>query len=126
MSGLDPRPGGKVTPPSEEADMAEHPADDRRFTVRDAPDLGRFELVEDGEVIGVADYVIRGDTVEMPHTTIRADRRGEGLGDVLVAGAVADLTGRGLRITASCWFVADYLARHPELARTAPTTRIDG
>ena len=90
-----------------------------RLEVRDAPDRSRFELLEDGELLGVADYVVRGDTAEMPHTTIRADRRGEGLGDVLVAGAVQALTRRGLEITASCWFVADHLARNP-------TMRVDG
>jgi predicted GNAT family acetyltransferase len=83
--------------------------------VRDAPERGRFELVEDGEVIGIADYSVHGDVAVMPHTVIDPDRRGQGLGDVLIAGALADLASeRGLRIDARCWFVADYLQRHPE------------
>src|SRR3954452_6488982 len=87
--------------------------------VRDAPDRSRFELVEDGTVIGIAEYVVSDDVAVMPHTEIAADRRGGGLGDVMVAGAIAELTGRGLRIDARCWFVADYLQRHPEAGATA-------
>ena len=87
--------------------------------VRDAPERSRFELVDDGEVVGVADYSVRGDVAVMPHTVIDPQRRGEGLGDVLVAGAVAELVGRGLSIDARCWFVADYLDRHPEAGTAA-------
>ena len=83
--------------------------------VRDAPQRSRFELVDGDLVVGIADYEVRGDVAVMPHTVIDSARRGQGLGDVLVAGALADLAGRrGLRIDARCWFVADYLQRHPD------------
>lgn len=82
--------------------------------VLDAPERGRFELLEDGAVIGFADYrVADGGRVVMPHTVIDVDRRGEGLGDVLVGVAVAALRARGLEIVPTCWFVADHLQRHP-------------
>ena len=91
----------------------------QHLEVRDAPDRSRFELVDDGVVIGIADYSVQGDVAVMPHTVIDPDRRGQGLGDVLLAGALPELVGRGLRIDARCWFVADYLQRHPEAGAAA-------
>src|SRR3954471_14473883 len=87
--------------------------------VRDVPAQSRFELVDDGVVIGIADYSVRDGVAVMPHTVIDHDRRGQGLGDVLVAAAVAELAGRGLRIDAQCWFVFDYLSRTPGAAPAA-------
>ena len=52
--------------------------------VRNAEERGRYELVRDGEVVGIADYRIEGDEVVFPHTEIRSDLRGQGLGEVLV------------------------------------------
>ncbi len=84
------------------------------MTVVDVPERQRFELRRDGEVLGYAEYRdIGGDVVEMPHTVISPAHRGEGLGDVLVAGAVQQLHDRDLGIVPTCWFVADYLQRHP-------------
>ncbi len=82
-----------------------------RFVVRDDPDHQRFELLEAEEVLGFADYSIHADIAVIPHTFIQPHRRGEGLGDVLVAGAVDQLRSRGLSIQPQCGFVADYLDR---------------
>ena len=74
-----------------------------------------LESVEGGatSVVGFADYEVRGNVAVMPHTVISSDRRGHGLGDVLVGAAVQELRDRGLTIDPVCWFVADYLERHP-------------
>jgi predicted GNAT family acetyltransferase len=96
-----------------------HEPADRNLTVRDHPEESRFELLDGDVVVGFADYRVRGDVAVMPHTVIDPSRRGEGLGDVLVAGALEELDGRGLRIEPACWFVADHLRRHPEAARVA-------
>lgn len=83
-------------------------------SVRESPDGSRFELVEDDRVIGVTDVRIDGDVAVMPHTVIDGSRRGQGLGDLLVGAAVTELASRGLRVVPTCWFVADYLERHPD------------
>ena len=63
--------------------------------VRDNPTRSRFELLDGDQVIGFAEYhPVRADVVEMPHTVIEAARRGQGLGDVLLRGALAELSGR--------------------------------
>lgn len=83
-------------------------------TVRHVPDSSRYELVEDGTVIGRAEYRSRGEDLVFPHTVIDRERRGEGLGEVLVQGALDDVRRRGRRIVPACSFVAEFVDRHPE------------
>jgi len=84
--------------------------------VRRNDEGGRYELVLDGEVVGIADFVMVGDVMVLPHTVIVPERRGEGLGDVLVQGVLADASERGNAVDPRCWFVREYLDRHPEAA----------
>ncbi|MDP1818383.1 MAG: GNAT family N-acetyltransferase [Acidimicrobiales bacterium] len=86
------------------------------LTVRDAQDRSRYELLDGHTVVGVADYRLVGDDIVFPHTEIASHLRGQGLGDVLMAGVVDALQGSGRRVVPQCWFVADYLERHPEHA----------
>jgi predicted GNAT family acetyltransferase len=81
----------------------------------------RYELRIDGELVGIADYVMDADTMVLPHTVIDAARRGQGLGDLLVAGVLADARERGNTVDPQCWFVREYLDRHPEAAPRAGT-----
>ena len=76
----------------------------------------RYELVLDGEVAGIADFVMVGDVMVLPHTVIDPGRRGQGLGDLLVEGVLADARERGNTVDPQCWFVREYLDRHPEAA----------
>ena len=82
----------------------------------DRPEAGRFELLVDGEVAGVAEYHARGDVVVVPHTEIAVDRRGQGLGAVLVAGVLDELRRRGARVVPRCWYVAEFIEAHPAYA----------
>ena len=76
----------------------------------------RYELVEDGVVIGFADYQVRGETVVFPHTVIDPDRRGEGLGAVLVRGALDEVRPTGHKVVPACWYVGQFIDSHPEYA----------
>ena len=83
--------------------------------VRRAEERGRYELYVDGELTGVADYHPEpGGAVVLPHTEIAADRRGRGLGAVLVRGVLDDLRAEGRTVVPRCWYVAEYIAGHPE------------
>jgi predicted GNAT family acetyltransferase len=77
---------------------------------------GRYELTIDGELVGIADFVIDGSTVELPHTEIDPARRGRGLGAILVKGALDDIRARGATVIPSCWYVRQYIDDHPEEA----------
>jgi predicted GNAT family acetyltransferase len=83
-------------------------------TVRHNEERSRYELVIDDQVVGIADYVLRGDQVVMPHTEIAASRRGQGLGAVLVAGALDDVRRTGRTVVPSCWFVAEFIDQNDD------------
>lgn len=87
---------------------------DVAFEVRNNPENSRYELVVDGDLAGIADYSIIGDRVVIPHTEIQHRRRGQGLGAVLVRGALEDVRSTGRSVVPTCWFVARFIDEHPE------------
>lgn len=82
--------------------------------VRNNTAASRYELYVDDELVGIADYRIEGDRVIFPHTEVRPDKQGSGLGAELVRGALDDVRADGRRIVASCWYVARFVDTHPE------------
>ena len=84
------------------------------MTVHHEPGKSRYELLVDGALVGVADYVVRGGVLVFHHTEIERSRRGEGLGAVLVQGALDDVRERGQTVVPTCWYVAEFLDLHPE------------
>ena len=81
--------------------------------VRNNPEAGRYELLVDERVVGVADYVLRGDVVVLPHTEINPSLQGQGLGAKLVRGVLDDVRAQGRTVVPSCWYVAQYIDEHP-------------
>lgn len=86
--------------------------------VRRNDDRGRYELFVDGEMVGIADFTVSadGEVATFPHTVISPERRGTGLGDILVRGALDDVRGRVSKVVPACWFVADFIEGHSEYA----------
>lgn len=94
--------------------------------VRDNPAKSRYELIEDGKLLGVADYrpmgtAIPGDPpvpprLAFPHTEIVPPRRNQGLGHRLVKGALDDVRRKGAKVVPYCWFVAEFIEENPEYA----------
>lgn len=84
--------------------------------VIDRPDQHRYELVDDGRVVGFAEYrsVPGEDTLEFPHTVIDPAERGRGLGEILVTGAMSDVRQKGATVLPTCWFVAQWFDHHPD------------
>jgi predicted GNAT family acetyltransferase len=74
---------------------------------------GRYELHVDGDLAGIADYTERDDVIVLPHTEIDTSRRGQGLGAVLVQGALDDLRPTGKKVVPSCWYVAQFIDENP-------------
>jgi predicted GNAT family acetyltransferase len=74
----------------------------------------RYELVRGGEVLGFLLYRIEPDAVVLVHTDVDPAYEGQGLGSVLVKGALDDLRERGVRAVPLCPFVRAYIRRHPE------------
>ncbi len=84
--------------------------------VRHDEEQSRYELLIDGELIGVADYQADGAVLVFPHTEIVAMHRGHGLGEVLVRAAMDDVRSRGQVVVPLCWYVRDFLVANPDYA----------
>jgi predicted GNAT family acetyltransferase len=84
--------------------------------VQDDPDELRYELRLDGEFGGEIRYRLQPDAIVLVHTEVSPSLEGRGMGARLVAGALDDIRGRGLRVVPLCPFVAAYIRRHPEYA----------
>jgi len=82
--------------------------------VRHNAEAARYELYVDGVLTGIADYRIEGDRIVFPHTEIKASQRGNGLGAVLVRGALDDVIPSGRAVVPRCWYVAQFIDEHPE------------
>ncbi len=83
--------------------------------VQNAPDRNRYEITQDGKLAGFAEYLlVRDDRIVFTHTEIDPAFGGQGLGTVLVAGALADARDRELQIVPICPFVAKYVHEHHE------------
>jgi len=87
--------------------------------VRNNREQLRYELVIDDEVVGIAEYRVVGDVVVFPHTEIERSRRGQGLGAQLVQQALDDVRTTNRRVRPQCWYVAEFIAEHPEYADLA-------
>jgi hypothetical protein len=85
-------------------------------TVRDAPERSRYEILVDGELVGIADYEDAGETRVFPHTFVEPAWRGRGLAEELVRSALDDVRASGRRIVPACWYVAQFVDRHPAYA----------
>ncbi|CAN5569551.1 MAG: N-acetyltransferase [Acidimicrobiia bacterium] len=75
----------------------------------------RYEVLVDGALAGFT--VARegqDDVVVMPHTEIEPDRRGQGLGDILVQGALEDLRRLGKQVDPRCPFVNQFMQDNQE------------
>ncbi len=77
---------------------------------------GRYELRLDGALASFVEFHDDGATVTFPHTFTEPPFRGRGLAEQVVGFAVDDVRAAGRQIVAQCWFVAQYLAEHPEPA----------
>jgi predicted GNAT family acetyltransferase len=74
----------------------------------------RYALYVDGELASVAEYTPRGGAVVFDHTETSPRYQGRGLAARVVAFALDDVRRRELSVVPACWFVADFIERHPD------------
>jgi predicted GNAT family acetyltransferase len=70
---------------------------------------GRYELRADGELLSWATYTVDGGVVTVPHVETELRHRGNHYSSTLMAGVVADLRARDLRIEPLCWVARSYV-----------------
>lgn len=86
------------------------------------PDKSRYELLVDGELHGLIDYVDRRGTFILTHTEVDPHLRNKGLGERLVHDTLADLRANDRAFVPTCPFIVAYVRRHPDEGSTAPST----
>jgi predicted GNAT family acetyltransferase len=87
-----------------------------RLQVADNPDQSRFELRDGDAVLGWVDYRPAGPSLIFAHTEVDPAHAGEGLGSVLVRGALEHLRAGGRTVIPLCPFTAAFLDRHPDFS----------
>ena len=91
--------------------------------VHDAPERDRFEIELDGEVVGFVEYRRRPGGLALLHTEIDESHEGEGLGGILLAGALDEARREGVPVLPYCPFVRAYVKRHPQYLDLVPRER---
>jgi predicted GNAT family acetyltransferase len=82
--------------------------------VADNRRASRYELWLGTTRAGLIAYRSQPGVVLLVHTEVDPALEGQGLGERLVAGALADLRARGRKLVPLCPFVRAYLRRHPD------------
>lgn len=90
------------------------------FHIVHEPDVSRYAVYQgtgaERQLVGEAHYSLRGDTaIDFDHTVVHPSLRGTGLAALLARRALTGDQVQGRQIQASCWFIAGFLERHPEL-----------
>ena len=75
----------------------------------------RYELAVEGST-AIAAYRDEGSVRAFTHTEVPEALEGKGIASRLIAGALADVRAKGMKIRPACSFVAGYVDRHPEVA----------
>lgn len=88
-------------------------------SVRDNPELNRFELDVEGDV-AVAYYRIDNGVMVFTSTQTPPRLRGQGVASELIRNALEFARARGLKVRGDCAFVADYVQKHPEFQALLP------
>lgn len=86
--------------------------------VRKNAALERFELDVDGRT-AIAAFRIEDGAMNFTRTHSPPELRGKGVASRLVRGALEIAREDNYKVLASCSFVADFLARHPEFSDLA-------
>ena len=77
--------------------------------------LGRFEL-DTPAGIAATYYRLAPGVITFTHTEVPEALAGQGIGSKLARGALDAARTQGLKVVATCPFIAAYIARHPDYA----------
>jgi len=87
------------------------------LSVENQPDRSRYALLQDGEVIGVAEYHLYDDAIVFTHTEVDEAKREKGMASTLVRTALDDVRDHSdRRVVASCPYVRSWISEHPDYA----------
>ncbi len=89
--------------------------------VEHRPDVKRFEVLTDtGVSAGFAAYEDAGANRAFVHTEVYSRYEGQGLGKVLITGALEQTREAGLGVLPFCPFVHRFVSKNPEYLELVP------
>lgn len=78
------------------------------------PDKSRFEILQDNELLGFADFEMHDSLMVMPHTEINPAHGGKGYGGVLVDFALNYAIEHSLTVDPVCPFVSKAIHKNQD------------
>ena len=88
--------------------------------VREVSDEHIFEILVDGERVGLTGYRQEGDRVAFTHTEVDEQFEGKGYAGRLVSAALDEMRERRRDVLPYCPYVRRYIERHPEYLDLVP------
>ncbi|MER6300008.1 GNAT family N-acetyltransferase [Kitasatospora sp. NPDC001539] len=89
-------------------------------TIADNPDRSRFEITEDGELAGFAEYHRYENEIAFIHTETDPAFAGRGLAGALARAALDTAREQGLAVLPYCPFIRGWIGKHPEYVDLVP------
>ena len=74
----------------------------------------RYEITEDGDLVGVLTYRTAPGVIDLVHSEVDPDHGGRGLAGILVRFALDDARARGLAVLPHCSYVAKFIGGHAD------------
>jgi len=74
----------------------------------------RYELLDNGKVVAIAEYELTGDAVRFTHTEVLSGNEGKGFGSTLAKQALDHACAENKKLIPVCDFIAGYIQKHPE------------
>ncbi|MGW4897586.1 GNAT family N-acetyltransferase [Kitasatospora sp. NPDC004240] len=93
--------------------------------VADNPEQSRYEITDDGELAGFAEYHRYENELAFIHTEIDERFGGRGLGGALARAALDDARRQGLAVLPYCPFIRGWLSKHPDHVDLVPAAQRD-
>ncbi|MGH2386257.1 MAG: GNAT family N-acetyltransferase, partial [Candidatus Limnocylindria bacterium] len=90
-------------------------ADGVAMTVTDVPEAVRFESRAAGELVGYITYRHSGKATFLVHVVTESQWQGRGVATAMTTAVLGLIRRAGRSVVPRCPFVADFLARHPEM-----------
>ncbi|WP_405016665.1 N-acetyltransferase [Kitasatospora sp. NBC_00070] len=92
-------------------------------TVTDSPENSRFEITEDGELAGFAEYFRHANEIAFIHTEIAPAYAGRGLAGALARAALDAAREQGADVLPYCPFIRGWLTKHPDYVDLVPVSQ---
>jgi len=85
-------------------------------TIASNPAESRYEVLVDGELGGILGYQLDNGVIDLRHTVVMPEHRGQGIAGMLAERAFEDARAQGLKVIPTCPFVLAWTKDHPEVA----------